>query len=160
MVTQQELLQEFDYNDGSLYFKEDKPNQINKGDKAGGMNSTGYHLVRFKGKRYLLHRLIFLMHNGYLPKYVDHIDNDPLNNRIENLRECTFSENRCNTKKAKNNTSGEKGVVWNEKENKWVVRISKNGVRYYVGRFTDFESAKAAIRIKRKELHGNFANNQ
>ena len=159
MINKKDLLQEFDYKDGHLYYRNDKNNQINAGDRAGGVNSTGYQLVRFNGKRYLLHRIIFIMHHGYLPKYVDHIDNDPLNNRIENLRECTFSENRCNVKKSKNNTSGEKGVVWSKKENKWVVRISKSGVRYFVGKFKDFESAKSAIRIKRKELHGDFANN-
>ena len=159
MITKEQLLQEFDYKDGHLYHRHDKTNQINAGDRAGGINCTGYHIVRFNGKRYLLHRIIFLMHNGYLPDYVDHIDNDPLNNRIENLRECTFSENRCNVKKSKNNTSGEKGVVWNKKEKKWVARITKSGVRHYIGRFTDFESARSAIRIKRKELHGDFANN-
>ena len=160
MITKEQLLQEFDYKDGHLYHRHDKTNQINAGDRAGSLHNKGYEHVRIAGERYLSHRIVFLMHHGYLPKYVDHIDNDRLNNRIENLRECTFSENRCNAKKYKNNTSGEKGVHFDKAQNKWKAAVSKGGVKHYVGRFADFESAKSAVRIKRQELHGNFTNNQ
>ena len=159
MITKELVCRNFDYKDGDLYFKQSRTNQINKGDKAGGVNSTGYRIVRLNGGRYLQHRLVFLMHHGYLPKYVDHIDNNPLNNRIENLRECTFSENRCNTPRAKNNTSGEKGIAWDKGKNAWVARISKSGKRFYLGAFNNFDEAKKVIRLKRKELHSDFANN-
>lgn len=159
MITQELALQAFDYNDGNLYHKEDKPNQINKGDLAGGIASHGYMQARLGDGRYLLHRIIFIIHHGYLPEYIDHIDHDRLNNKIENLRECTFSQNRCNTPRGKNNTSGEKGVCWNKESKSWMVRISIMGKRFYLGRYKKFEDAKAAVVAKRKELHGDFANN-
>ena len=159
MLTQELALQAFDYIDGNLYHKTDRKNQVNKGDLAGCINSTGYRLVRFDGGRYLAHRVVFLIHKGFLPDYVDHIDNNVNNNKIENLRECTFSQNKCNTPRYKNNTSGEKGVSWNKEQGKWVAKVQYLNKRIYVGRYVDFEDAINAVRDKRKELHGNFTNN-
>jgi hypothetical protein len=159
MITQELALQAFNYINGSLYHKTDRKNQIKKGYLAGCINTTGYRLVRLNSERYLAHRVIFLMHKGFLPKYVDHIDNNPLNNKIENLRECTFSQNKCNTPKYKNNTSGEKGVSWSKDRNKWVASVQYLNKKIYVGRYVNFEDAKYAVREKRKELHGKFTNN-
>lgn len=99
------------------------------------------------------------MHHGYLPEYIDHIDHDKLNNRIENLRECTFSQNRCNTPKYKNNKSGVKGVHWDKEHGKWKARIQFNNKRILVGRYGSIEDAKNAIIEKRNEIHGEFSNN-
>lgn len=159
MLTQELALNEFYYVDGSLYFKRSKDNQIDKGDLAGGIASHGYIQARLGRGRYLLHRIIFMMHHGYLPKYIDHIDHDRLNNRIENLRECTFSQNRCNTPRQMSNTSGEKGVSWDKECRSWHVRVSMNGKRMSFGRFKNFDEAQSVAIQKRKELHGNFANN-
>ena len=62
------------------------------------------------GKKYLVHRAIFLLTNGYLPEMVDHKDQDKVNNLPENLREATRSENSMNTGVRKDNTTGVKGV--------------------------------------------------
>tara|TARA_R110000851_G_C12763530_1_gene533338 strand:+ start:72 stop:572 length:501 start_codon:yes stop_codon:yes gene_type:complete len=159
MITKEIALQDFEYKDGNLYHKIDRKNQINAGDLAGGLNSSGYKIVRIGGERHLVHRVVFLMHHGHLPNYVDHIDNDPLNNKIENLRECTFSQNRCNTPKYKNNKSGEKGVVWEKSSGKWVATIQYLKERTYVGRYLEIKDAIHAIREKRKEIHGTFTNN-
>ena len=160
MITKELALQAFNYIDGNLYHKVDNNNQIKIGDLAGGINSTGYREVRLRGgKKYLVHRVVFLMHHGFLPDYVDHIDNDPLNNKIENLRECTFSQNRCNTPKYKNNTSGEKGVTWNKPNEKWYARVQYLGKRIYVGNYLKLEDAINAVRQKRNEVHGTFTNN-
>ena len=159
MITQELALQAFDYIDGRLYHKTNRKNQTKKGYLAGCVNSTGYLLVRFNGERYLAHRVVFLMCNGFFPAYVDHIDNDPLNNKIENLRECTFSQNKCNTPKYKNNTSGEKGVSWDRSCGKWIAKVQYLKKSVHVGRYLKFEDAKDAVRNKRNELHGKFTNN-
>ena len=159
MITQELLLQTFSYKDGSLYYKDGFDNQVNKGDLAGSKGSNGYLQVKVSRKSYLAHRVIFLMVKGFLPGYVDHIDGNKLNNKIENLRECTFSQNRCNTTRYKNNKSGVKGVFWDKEHRKWNARIQFNNKRTLVGRYSSIEDAKNAIIEKRNEIHGEFANN-
>lgn len=96
------LNQYFTYKNGELYNK--KPRQrVTVGQKLGYVNnSDGYIKLGFKGKYYLAHRLVFMMHHGYMPNHIDHIDNNPANNRIENLREVTNTQN-CQNSKKKNN---------------------------------------------------------
>lgn len=159
MITQELLLQTFSYKNGSLYHKEGFDNQVNKGDMAGSKGSHGYLQVKVLNNSYLSHRAIFLMTRGFLPKYVDHIDGNKLNNKIENLRECTSSQNKCNTTRYKNNKSGVKGVFWDKEHSKWNARIQFNGKRILVGRYASIDDAKNAIIGKRNEIHGEFANN-
>lgn len=158
MLTQELLLQEFNYIDGELYHKYDKNYIAKKGVVAGCINQ-GYRRITLNGKKYLAHRIIFLMIHGRLPKYVDHKDHNSLNNNIDNLRECTFSQNVCNKPKPTNNTSGEKGVYFDKSRNKWRVQMEHLGKQLYFGRYDSFDEACMVAIKKRKELHGNFANN-
>ena len=89
----------FTYNDGMLYWKVNKWRSPRKaGDKAGRIVKDGYLQTCLNGKRLLNHQIVFMMFNGYIPKEIDHIDRDVANNRIENLRETTRSENLKNRK--------------------------------------------------------------
>ena len=99
------------------------------------------------------------MHKGYLPDILDHIDGNKLNNRIENLRECTEVQNCYNAKTPKNNTSGIKGVSWSKRLKKWRAQIQVNGKKKSLGFFFDKEVADQIIRIERARLHGEFSNN-
>ncbi len=110
------------------------------------------------GKRYKAHRIIYLMHNKRLPPCIDHIDRECSNNRIENLRESTMSENQCNRSKNKNNKSGYKGVHWNKKSKKWVAKIAFNKKTFYLGLFDNPKEGAEAYNKKAIELHGEFAN--
>ena len=107
---QQYLKITYSYLDGNFYYLVPAANRVKIGQKAGNLNSSGRLQISIKGKLYLVHRLIFLYHHGYMPKFIDHIDRNPLNNNIENLREVTRSENNQNVNKRKNNTSGYKNV--------------------------------------------------
>jgi len=85
----------------------------------------------------------FYMHWAVIGKpdfgiQVDHINRDRLDNRIDNLRHCTASENQRNTGFRRNNTSGVKGVTFNKNAKKW--QVAKNGK--YLGIYKDFEEAK------------------
>jgi hypothetical protein len=99
------------------------------------------------------------MHYGFLPKYIDHIDGNPLNNRIENLRPCTASENLCNAKTRKNNVSGTKGVSWFKPKQKWRARVSFNKKEYHIGYFDSQKAAEVAVTLARKNIHQKFARN-
>lgn len=114
----------------------------------------GYASTGIDGKDTLLHKIILP-----LPKTVDHINRDKLDNRRENLRYCTISENRVNAKLNKNNISGYKGLRYRPKKNinPWEVTVKKNNKVIYVGGFNTKEEAIAARLLKSKELFGEFA---
>ena len=93
----------FTYNEGILYWKISKWRSIKKaGDKAGRVVKNGYLQTCFDGKRLLNHQIIFMMFHGYIPKEIDHIDRNVVNNKIENLKETTRSENLKNRRTWKN----------------------------------------------------------
>lgn len=159
MTLEQELLHElFDYKDGLLISKVSKArNKIKKGDVIGCLMKNGYLKTRIGQKEYLVHRIIFLMHHGWLPEYVDHKDGNPLNNCIENLRPATNQQNSFNSKTSKANTSGVKGVSWSKARNKWEAKITMDGKTVHLGRFADIQDAEKAVRLYRTKHHGNFA---
>lgn len=158
MITQELVKEYFTYKDGELFHNRDI-SQIRKGDRAGGVNCTGYMIVRIDGKRFLTHRVIFLLINGYLPEFIDHADGNQLNNKVENLRPCTKSQNNQNRKINQNSKSGIKGVCWMKDRRKWSARVSTKLKRVHLGFFDTLGEAKKAIECHRKEVHGDFARN-
>jgi len=157
MITQSKMLELFNYKDGVLY------NKINRkkarvGEVSGTVSDKGYRKIAVLGNIYRSHRLIYLMHHGDLPSAIDHIDGNKLNNRIENLRKCTQSQNCYNSKMRKDNSAGVKGVYWSRGHKKYATHITAKGKRMYLGYFDDKEVAAQVVRIKRLELHGEFAN--
>jgi hypothetical protein len=148
---------EYDKETGNLIWKIQQRG-IRKGSIAGSVKSHGYLCVGINYKSYRAHRLIFLMHKGYLPKTIDHINGDRLDNRIENLRAATVGQNQHNRKTNANNTSGYKGVSWNKACKKWLSQIKLEGKRIHLGYFDNVEEAAEAVRKAREELHGDFAN--
>lgn len=156
----------FFYKDGNLYWKQQINTRTKIGMKAGclvgggGRAGVPRYKVKYDGKMYRVHRLIYLMHHNVLPKVIDHIDGDPHNNRIENLREANLSQNAWNMRLSKRNKSGVKGVLWDIRRNMWLARCMTNGKDKHIGYFKDLESAKVAIEKYRAEAHGEFARNK
>lgn len=157
-ISQKEVLRLFYYKDGLLIRRITINNRAIKGAIVGHLGGRGYLRVTVHGVGFRVHRLIFLMHKGYLPKMLDHIDENKLNNRIENLRTCNNSENSLNRKRNKNNTSGVKGVSLNARNNKWRAEIRVDCKPMYIGEYRDINDAAEAVRAKRKEFHGEFVN--
>lgn len=138
-----EVIKEYFYEiDGELFIKRSRQGSSKKiDDPAGSLYGNGYKYVPILNKRFLEHRLLFLLYNGYLVKEIDHIDRNPLNNRRENLRPTSRSLNVKNRGLQSNNTSGAKGVTWHKNRQSWLVRIKINGKEKFVGWFKDFEEA-------------------
>lgn len=87
---------------------------------------------------------------------VDHIDGNPLNNRLDNLRVCSRSQNAMNTRTRTDNTSGCRGVTLDKRANKWVAYITVDGKTTYLGNYTDKDEA-IRVRLKaEQELFGEF----
>ena len=149
---------EYDKETGDLIWKVRKAQSVKVGDIAGYLQSTGYKRLKINAKAYLVHRIVFLMHKGYLPKTIDHINGDRLDNRIENLRAVTANQNQHNRKLNSNSTSGFKGVSWCKTQNNWRASIKLEGKAIELGRFNTPEEADAVVRKAREELHGTFAN--
>jgi hypothetical protein len=88
---------------------------------------------------------------------VDHKDLDSLNNRRENLRLATHTQNQWNKRKNKNNTSGYKGVTFDKQTGKWRAKIQIGKVIEHLGRFSSIEEANSTYIEAAKRLHGEFA---
>lgn len=152
-ISQTELKQILEYRDGDFYWKIRKKN-VRLGEKAGSIGR--YIRIKIDGIEYGAHQLSFLYHNGYIPKLIDHINRNPHDNRIENLREANLSQNNWNSRLNRNNKSGVKGVFWNSNENKWVARCYVNGKQYHLGYFLVLNDAKYAVEKFRTENHKEF----
>lgn len=146
----------FEYKDGELFRKVSK-GASKKGSNAGTKKPDGCFHVRIDSGTYLLHRVIFMMHYGYVPSQIDHIDGNRSNNRIENLRPATHSQNAQNAKTRKDSINGVKNVSWHKANQSWVVRIQANGKRMLVGQFKDLELAELVAMEARNKYHGQFA---
>jgi hypothetical protein len=151
----------FDHKDGHLYWKKVMhPNkQYLVGQEVGSIHATGYRHVTWMNKPHKVHRLIFLLEHGYLPKEIDHINGDKQDNRLENLREATRSENQYNKGMCKSNTSGFRGVSWHKHSKAWLVRLCVNGKSKIIGYFKDLELAGLVADEARALHHGKFAYN-
>jgi len=158
VLTQVYLNEVFEYKDGALYWKIDKKKK-KPGQLAGRTKINGYCEVRLDGKLYGTHRLIFMMVYGYLPKIIDHIDGNPSNNFIDNLREASHAQNMRNSQRPKNNTSGFKGVYFDKRNSNWIAQCVVDGNKFHLGSFKDIHDAASAVTSFREEHHKEFARN-
>tara|TARA_R110002153_G_scaffold187391_1_gene340430 strand:- start:324 stop:803 length:480 start_codon:yes stop_codon:yes gene_type:complete len=119
----------------------------------------GYNRIAINKKRYPLHRLIYKFHNddwditdSSKNNFIDHININPLDNRIENLRILNASQNSRNIKKKQNCSSKYIGVCWDKLGNKWRARIEINGKKKSIGQFDTEEEASEAYQIEYDKL--------
>lgn len=148
----------FEYRGGHLYRRETTSHNAVKNSVVKGSISGKYYRVRVDGKRYGVHQIVFFMFHNYLPSKIDHIDLNKLNNRIENLRAATDTENARNKSMPKRNTSGAKGVSWHKPNESWRVQIKISNCVHHIGYFKDFELAELVATEARNKYHGAFAN--
>ncbi len=146
----------FEYRDGGLFWAANK-GRAKKGNGAY-ISSAGYKVLKFNGTPYLEHRLIWAWHGKEPADCLDHINGNCLDNRIENLRAATKSENMRNSKMRSDNRSGVKGAYRCNDKNKWKVAIAVDGKQKYVGSFKDIKTAKIVADTFREKAHKQFAN--
>ena len=105
------------YQDGELYWAVSRSN-VKAGSRAGGFCGDGYRYVGVDGKLLCEHRIIYEIHNGPIPEgmQIDHINGVKDDNRIENLRVVTSSENNQNRRQAK-------GFIFHKLTGKFMAQI-------------------------------------
>jgi len=128
--------------------------------QAGSFDRRGYRRVKYAEKSPTIgvHRVIFLMHHGYLPEVIDHVNGLPNDNRIQNLRAATQKKNNQNQRFAKHNTSGVKGVSFHKKTGKWRCSLSTDNKTKQVTCFASKDAAAEFMELWRDMAHGEFAN--
>lgn len=158
MVTAERVreLLSYDPSTGEFRWRVDK-GRVRPGDLAGVAADNGrgkkYWKIKIDGRKYLAHRLAWLVTHGHHPlNVIDHIDGNGRNNRLQNLRSVSVSENQKNLRKSSNNTSGVVGVVWCKARNKWQAQIKARGKNHNLGRF----ESKTEATIARKAAEAKY----
>ena len=119
-----------------------------------GYACRGININKGKRTKLLMHKIINKTPKGY---HTDHINGNMLDNRKENLRTCTASENIMNSKVSKNNKVGYKGVYWRKDINRWRAKIVFNRKNIHIGHFDNPHDAAKAYNRKATELFGEYA---
>jgi hypothetical protein len=149
----------WEHRDGALYWRIKcgrGPTVRHVGDKVVVKGDPlGYQHVTWQRKHYAIHRIVFFLINGWLPDCVDHIDGNPSNNSIANLRAATRLQNQHNRRANSKSKTGIKNVT--PHQGKWMVRFSIGGKTKHIGCFADIELAEFVAREVRSLLHGEFA---
>jgi hypothetical protein len=118
------------------------------------IDGNGYHALCSRNPK---NEKMIKFHNALSMTMVDHINRNPLDNRKENLRQATPSENAMNRSKYKNNTSGVSGVCWRKDTLKWRATIQVEEVTYNLGSFINKEDAIKARLNAEVKYFGMFA---
>jgi hypothetical protein len=115
------------------------------GREAGTYSNKGYKIIGVLRSHYSLHRVAWAMHYGAWPDgHLDHANGARDDNRIENLRQASRSQNNQNVRSQAASSSVFKGVTWDKSRKKWAAGIKKDFVRHNLGRFScEVQAAKA-----------------
>jgi hypothetical protein len=131
-------------------------NRIKAGASAGWESKGGYYCVTINKRRYGAHRLVWLLTTGKWPtNEIDHIDRNPSNNRIENLRECDRGQNCQNLSKRGGTATGLTGVHIERRTGRFYAAIQINKKQKRLGTFTTKEEAHDAY-LKAKAFYHTF----
>ena len=174
MITKEEVLEVLDYDPLSGIFTWIAGSAKLLGYEAGTLlkcqSNCTYIRIGINDSRYLAHRLAWLVTYGYLPEFIDHIDNVGTNNAISNLRETTHHGNMFNRAMPINNTVGVKGITYREDSitPRYVARVGLHGERIsksfniemYGSKENALEEATLWVDTTRKQLHGDFARHE
>ena len=149
-------------NDRELMVNEDDPEDIkiwknNKKNKKRWQKSSihtypnDYKYIVIGEKKIYLHRLNYYTHNqdwdlfdSSKNNYIDHIDRNPSNNHISNLRVFTAQQNQFNRKNTK-------GCCFNKRRKKWRARLGKKELGYF-----DTEEEARKCYLENKKIYHNI----
>jgi hypothetical protein len=139
MVTIERLKELYSYDAETGVFTRKKTGLFTK----GVLLKDGYRNLYIDGKRYMTHRLAWLITYGTWPiDKIDHINGIKDDNRLSNLRDVSQRVNLQNGKKHRNGHL--LGTTFHKFKQKWIARIIVNGKIQHIGTFDSAEDAHAA----------------
>ena len=145
MIPIEDLHRHFFILDGEVFWRKTSGPRSSPGMAAGNLTSHGYVELQFRGKKIKSHRLVFAMTHGRWPSgEVDHINGVRTDNRPENLREVTKSQNQQNRHSIGTTKTGCIGVTFCRTRKRWVAAITMNKMRKHLGYFHSIDEAAAA----------------
>lgn len=140
---------------GAFYWR-NRTGPVAAGTLAGTIAKVGYRILSVDRKFWYAHRLAWLYVYGQWPEHqIDHRNGNPLDNRIENLRDATQTENNANSRLRRKCTNRLKGITRSGRY--WVAQISVAGQHKHLGSFRTAETAHAAYMSAAREHFGEFA---
>ncbi|HDX9111802.1 TPA: HNH endonuclease [Klebsiella michiganensis] len=156
------LQSKFIYIEHSGLFYEAGEKLFISGSELGCVLANGYRLISVDGQQFGSHRLAWIYKNGKIPKgnVIDHVNGNPSDDRIQNLRLATRLQNTQNRKRSKSCKSGFKGVsleFGGNRKKPWRARIVVDKKRYTIGMFLTAEEAFEAYKEEAKKQFGEFA---
>lgn len=146
-----------DITNGKCYWLVDRGTRARAGNEAGCLVPKGYTHIKFNGKNYRRHRIVFYVATGTLPQLIDHKNGVEYGDGIDNLQEATNLENTRKRKPMKNNTSGYRGVSWHSRDLQWNAHIRINTKLKYLGKFETSKDAAIAYNLAALQHFGEFA---
>jgi hypothetical protein len=140
----------FDYHeDGYLINRVTRGRSAKAGKRTCKEVVKSYRQVRLFGKPYREHVLIWVWNYGYWPDYIDHIDHDILNNKIENLRSVTHKQN------IRHGSGRQAGIYFNKSSGKYQVGIYIDNRKKHIGSFNSYDEAlEARLKAEKDFWHG------
>jgi hypothetical protein len=151
-------LLKYDPETGTFWWLMRRGGTAKAGDVAGCTKAGGYRVLVINNRHYMAHRVAWALGTGVYPTLeIDHINGDPSDNRLCNLREATRAQNSFNGPIRTTNKSGFKGVCWSKKEQLWRSTISVAGKQICLGYHKTPEKAHAAYCRAADRIHGQFA---
>lgn len=120
-------------------------------------NGNGYRRVAFHGRHLYVHRVIWLVKTGTLPRLIDHRNGNTSDNRFKNLRRATKGQNAMNGKTPSNNTSGHRGVNWYKRDENWKATIKIRQRNIHLGYFSRKRDAIVARQRAERIYFGKFS---
>jgi len=152
-----------DVKTGVLYWRAPPKNHAEKLGCIAGYICKGkgankdYWQIRAFSHTFKRSRVVFYMTHGYWPMpMADHINGNSLDDRPDNLRQCSPSMNTVNSKAKKRKYDLPRGVC-ETKQGRFMARICVNGKPKSLGTFDSVCQAKRVYEKKRKEIFGEFA---
>lgn len=151
-------LLDYDQATGVFRWRVQRGGRAAPGTVAGTPDDRGATIIRIGKRHFKAHRLAWLHVHGEWPSLdVDHIDGNPANNAISNLRLATMAQNLANAKRRKDNIVGLKGVSPRCDGKAFRARIAIGGRQLHLGSFPTAEEAHAAYMAAAERLFGEFA---
>lgn len=148
---------DYDADTGTFTYRVRVSSKAAPGKIAGWLDKEGYRCITIQGKKIKAHRLALWWTTGEWPPagvYIDHINRNPADNRISNLRLASPTQSAMNRSAQSNNRCGHKGVF--KTKGYWHARMQLNGVTIPLGYHKSMQDAVAAYNAAAKSAHGNF----